>query len=171
MSDAEEVQFKEYFSLILAGLAGLAILLLVVALVLGSAQPDYVPPGMTESEAVAQRVEPSGEVNMGGPQIAESSAAADEQSAGGGASELETAAQVYDAVCASCHANGVAGAPATDNASEWRERLSARGLDTLYDHAINGFNAMPARGGNSSLSDEQVEQAVEYILGEAGVQQ
>ncbi len=171
MSDAEEVQFKELFSLILAALAGLAVLFLVVALIIGRSQPDYVPSGMTPTEAVAQRIAPTGEVNMGGPQIAESSAAAEEASAGGGASELETAAEVYDAVCASCHANGVAGAPVSDDAAAWRERMSSRGLETLYDHAINGFNAMPPRGGNSALSDEQVQQAVDYILNEAGVQQ
>jgi cytochrome c5 len=152
-------------------LAGLAILFLVVALVIGGTQPDYAPPGMTEAEAAAQRVAPTGQVNMGGPQIAEASAAGAEESAGGGASELEGGAEVYDAVCASCHQGGVAGAPVIDATAEWSGRLGERGLDTLYDHAINGFNAMPARGGNSALSDEQVQQAVDYILGEAGVQQ
>ncbi|MEX1081762.1 MAG: c-type cytochrome [Halofilum sp. (in: g-proteobacteria)] len=171
MSDAEEVQFKEFFSLILVILAGLAILFLVVALMISRTQPDYAPPGMTEAEAAAQLVAPTGEVNMGGPQIAEGSAAGAEESAGGGASELEGGAEVYDAVCASCHQGGVAGAPATDATDDWSERLDSQGLDTLYENAINGINAMPPRGGNSALSDEQVQQAVDYILDESGVEQ
>ena len=37
-------------------------------------------------------------------------------------------------------------------------------MDTLFDHAINGFKGMPAKGGNASLSDEAVEAAVEYMV-------
>jgi cytochrome c5 len=122
---------------------------------------------MTAEEAVAQRVAPVGEVNMGGPKVAEASQAAAEES-GGGASELSGGAEVYDAVCASCHAQGVAGAPQTGD-DVWQQRLDDNGLQTLYDNAINGIGAMPAKGGMSSLSDEQVQQAVDYILGEAGL--
>lgn len=174
MSDAEEVQFKELFSIILAALAGLAVLFLVMALIIGGSEgTTYVPAGMTDEEAVAQRVEPVGEVNMGGPKTAEASGGGgggDTADAGGGASDLAGGAEVYDAVCASCHAQGVAGAPQTSATDAWQQRLDERGLETLYDHAINGFNGMPAKGGMSSLSEEQVQQAVDYILGEAGLE-
>ncbi len=176
MSDAEEVQFKELFSIILAALAGLAVLFLVMALIIGGSEgTTYVPAGMTEEEAVAQRVEPVGEVNMGGPKTAEASSGggggdAADAGGGGGGSDLASGAEVYDAVCASCHAQGVAGAPQTGAADAWQQRLDQRGLETLYDHAINGFNGMPAKGGMSSLSEEQVQQAVDYILGEAGLE-
>lgn len=172
MSDAEEVAFREMFSLVLAALVGLAILFLVIALIIaGGNSQKYVPAGMTEEEALAERIAPVGKVNMDGPQVAE----ADEDAAGGGEEgagddSLETAAQVYDEVCAACHAEGVAGAPATDATDTWEERVADDGVDTLYDHAINGFNAMPPRGGNSALSDEQVQSAVDYILDEAGVE-
>lgn len=171
MSDAEEAQFKELFSVILAALAGLAILFIVIALFISGSNGTYVPAGMTEEEAVAQRVAPEGEVNMGGPKIAEASQAAAEESGGGdSASALETGADVYDAVCASCHAQGVAGAPETGATDVWQQRLDSGGMQGLYDNAINGVGSMPPKGGNTSLSDEQVQTAVDHILEESGLE-
>jgi len=36
-------------------------------------------------------------------------------------------------------------------------------------HAIEGFNQMPARGGNNELSDLEVTRAVVYLANSAGV--
>ena len=44
------------------------------------------------------------------------------------------------------------------------ERLAAKGLEMLVQNAINGLNAMPARGGNPGLTDEQIQVAVEFML-------
>jgi cytochrome c5 len=69
--------------------------------------------------------------------------------------------------CAACHASGVAGAPIVGDASVWASRL-AQGVETLYDHAINGYQGasgvMPAKGGNTALADESVKAAVDYML-------
>ena len=46
--------------------------------------------------------------------------------------------------------------------SDWASRIG-KGTATLYNHAINGFNAMPARGG-ADISDEEVQNAVDYII-------
>jgi cytochrome c5 len=64
-----------------------------------------------------------------------------------------------------CHAAGLAGAPKTGDAGAWKPRL-AKGKDTMYEHALKGFNAMPAKGGNASLSDAQVKAAVDYLAGQ-----
>ena len=69
---------------------------------------------------------------------------------------------IYKAICSTCHDAGLVGAPKTGTA-DWAAR-AAKGKATLYDHAINGFNAMPARGGSPDLSDEEVKNAVDYIL-------
>jgi cytochrome c len=74
---------------------------------------------------------------------------------------------VYQRSCALCHDKGLAGAPEIGDAGEWSKR-SAQGLDVLYSHAINGFQGavgvMPAKGGFMQLSNNEVEQAVDYLL-------
>ena len=72
--------------------------------------------------------------------------------------------QLYKAICATCHDAGLVGAPKTGTA-DWAPRI-AKGKATLYDHAINGFNAMPARGG-ADISDDEVKNAVDYIISQA----
>ncbi len=73
--------------------------------------------------------------------------------------------EVYNGVCTNCHAAGVLGAPTTGDKGAWAPRIG-KGKDTLYNHAINGFNAMPARGGGE-LSDQEVKNAVDYLVGKA----
>lgn len=80
-------------------------------------------------------------------------------------------ADVYRTVCAVCHDAGVAGAPRADDGAEWRRRHDEKGLDTLVRHSIQGFQGMPARGGNPGLSDEEVTGAVAYLLATAGIDQ
>ena len=73
---------------------------------------------------------------------------------------------VYGKTCALCHAAGVAGAPKPGDKADWGPRI-AQGKDTLYKHAIEGFTGakglMPARGGASSLSDDDVKAAVDFM--------
>jgi cytochrome c5 len=69
---------------------------------------------------------------------------------------------IYNDACQACHLAGAAGAPQLV-AEQWTERLD-KGMETLVSHAINGFNAMPAKGGRMDLSDEQVRASVEYMV-------
>ncbi|TVP44778.1 MAG: cytochrome c5 family protein [Halomonas sp.] len=92
-------------------------------------------------------------------------AVAETEEANGGASEFDGAALYASSGCAACHDNGVAGAPAMDDADAWSERLD-KGTDELYANAINGIGAMPAKGGNPNLSDEEVMAIVDYMIAE-----
>ncbi len=73
---------------------------------------------------------------------------------------------VYGKTCAMCHAAGVAGAPKPGDKADWAPRI-AQGKDTLYKHAIEGYTGakgmMPARGGASALSDDDVKVAVDFM--------
>jgi cytochrome c5 len=84
--------------------------------------------------------------------------------------ELRLGQQVWDGTCKVCHLNGLAGAPAKGDRQVWKPRI-AQGLDVLIEHALNGFTgregSMPARGGNSELSDRQVAAAVKYMVSQS----
>ncbi len=75
--------------------------------------------------------------------------------------------KVYQASCIACHGAGIAGAPMVGNAAAWASRIEA-GADSLYSNAINGFQGssgmMPGKGGNASLSDDEVKAAVDYMV-------
>lgn len=74
---------------------------------------------------------------------------------------------VYGAACAACHNSGAAGAPRLSAGSDWQSRLDARGMEGLVSNAINGYNAMPAKGGCGDCSDEEIANSVQYIIDEA----
>lgn len=74
------------------------------------------------------------------------------------------AATIYSTVCGACHNTGAAGAPKIDDKAAWAPRV-ATGKDALYKSALGGKNAMPAKGGAASLSDDEIKATVDYILG------
>lgn len=72
----------------------------------------------------------------------------------------------YKTSCYICHDTGASGAPKLGVTSAWTDRLK-QGKDTLYNHVINGFNAMPAKGGCLNCSDEEIKMSVDYMLQKA----
>jgi len=74
---------------------------------------------------------------------------------------------VYKAVCATCHAAGVAGAPKFGDSGSWAPRI-AEGFDTMVGIAIKGKGAMPPKGGNPDLDDVEVARAVAYMANGSG---
>jgi cytochrome c5 len=110
-------------------------------------------------DEIRARIAPVGDVCVAGEDCAEGAAPVQQAASSGPRSGSE----VYGAACAACHDTGAAGAPVKGNASAWEPRIE-KGLDTLVTHAINGFNAMPAKGGCSSCSDEEIKLAVEHII-------
>ena len=63
----------------------------------------------------------------------------------------------------------MANSPKLGNNAEWAPRI-AKGFDTLIANAINGFNnnAMPARGGNPDLTDEEIARAIAFMANQSG---
>jgi cytochrome c5 len=110
-------------------------------------------------EDVVERIKPEAEVYVGEAPVVEVAAAAPavEQASSGGGEKIVTQA------CAMCHATGMMSSPKLGSADEWAPRIE-KGVDVLYANAINGFNMMPARGGNASLSDDDVKAAVDHMI-------
>ena len=75
---------------------------------------------------------------------------------------------VYQDVCMACHAaeNVMVAAPKLADAAEWQRRLSraARGIDTLTEHAVQGFGAMPPKGGRDSLTASEIRSAIAFMM-------
>jgi cytochrome c5 len=73
---------------------------------------------------------------------------------------------VYKHVCKMCHASGMMGAPKLGDAAAWSSRIE-QGAAKLTEHAINGIRKMPARGTCKTCSDEDIANAVAYMISKA----
>ena len=80
---------------------------------------------------------------------------------------LQSGAAVYTAVCAACHAAGLAGAPKIGDTGAWGPRIG-QGYETLLKHAVEGIRAMPPKGGNPDLDDVEVARALVYMANQGG---
>jgi cytochrome c5 len=69
---------------------------------------------------------------------------------------------LYDTVCMACHASGVAGSPKFGDKAAWAPRIKT-GTAALYEAALKGKGAMPAKGG-SAAADADVKAAVDYMV-------
>jgi len=119
---------------------------------------------MSDGSGIAARIAAVGQINTAQAQtsttttqVAVTEAAVDGQ-------------KVYQSACIACHGAGVAGAPMVGNASVWADRIAA-GNDSLYANAINGLvgssGVMPAKGGNTTLSDAEVKAAVDHMVSQS----
>ncbi|MFT7389161.1 MAG: cytochrome c5 [Candidatus Endobugula sp.] len=70
---------------------------------------------------------------------------------------------IYGKSCIACHASGAAGAPKLGDIPAWVPRI-AQGAETMYTHAINGFNGMPAKGLCMDCSDDEIKVTVDYMV-------
>ena len=110
-------------------------------------------------QKIQERIAPVAKVCVAGDECANAAAAPVAAAAG----PARSAEEIYNSKCLACHANGVAGAPVVGNAGDWAPRIE-QGLDTMVTHAINGFNAMPARGTCADCSDDDIRKTVEYMV-------
>ena len=111
-------------------------------------------PNALTAESVAKRIQPVGHVEFGG--------------GGAGAAGGKSGEEVVKGTCAACHQTGVAGAPKIGDKAAWGPRIK-QGLPALVASAEKGKGgSMPPKGGNSSLSDDEVARAVVFMANQAG---
>lgn len=74
---------------------------------------------------------------------------------------------IYDKYCTGCHTTGAGGAPKIGDAAAWGPRLK-QGLSVMYKNAITGVGGMPPKGTCISCSDQEIQDAVNYIASQSG---
>lgn len=116
---------------------------------------------MNNGQTAAQALETMERIRPVGVAMAETPATAATPSTGG-ASKVRSGEAVYNAACMACHTSGAAGAPKLGDKAAWTVRLGL-GTTTLYEHALQGFKGMPAKGGCSSCSDPEIKAAVDFM--------
>ncbi|MDT8397307.1 MAG: c-type cytochrome [Pseudomonadales bacterium] len=119
--------------------------------------------GLTSAAVVDQireRIRPVGEVC-----VAEDACGAGLASAASASGEARDPQMVYQTFCFACHGTGANNAPVYGNQEAWEPRM-ARGMDALYESAINGFNngLMPPRGLCTDCSDDEIRDTVDYLI-------
>jgi len=181
LSTEQDKKFFDSFMLVLGALLGVTGGLYALSnLMAARTQGEYVRQEVRYQETIAERIQPVGQVALAGEDnagvrapggLAPEPGERQQATTATAVATFEGPADVYRGVCAACHDAGVAGAPKFGDAGDWQPRV-AQGMDTLVEHAVEGFTGeagfMPPKGGNPSLSDEQVRDAVQYILDESG---
>jgi cytochrome c5 len=170
----QDTHFINMFSLVIGILVAFAVVLFVVARSIGSAtqgkemmnEPDYYK----SVEARIAPVEQEAIAGQNNAALAIKPPAGATAQAGGGSSGLAmptSGKDLFEQTCSACHGAGIAGAPKAGDKAAWASHI-AKGLPTLYDHALHGFTGttgtMPAKGGRTDVPDAMVEQAVNYMV-------
>lgn len=157
MGKHEDKLFMKRFSAVIAALVVVTIVIIFLA-----STHEQEPDPLTNPSRLAlaaERVAPVGDVRTelpAGETLAQAAPAQPQEAA------APDGAAVYASACQACHITGAAGAP-IPGSGPWAER-AAKGADALYASAINGLNAMPAKGGRMDLSDDEVKAAVDHML-------
>lgn len=138
-------------TIVLSFIVPVIIIFLLIRLVLSTMIPSAGSDAQS-SEAIASRIKP-----VAGFALVDASAP----------KELKTGEQVYQSTCAACHDAGVAGAPKMGNTEAWAPLIQS-GYDHMLQIALNGQGAMPAKGGNPTLSDLEVERAMVFMTNRSG---
>jgi cytochrome c5 len=139
---------------LVSALALLATVLFLVAALVGVISRVAPDDGSRKQIAVIERIKPIARVATVMPKPA---------------SEVKlTGQEIYNKVCVACHAAGVMGAPKVGAKELWEPRL-AQGLTGLVNNAVSGIRAMPAKGGDPSLTEANLKDAITYMLDQTGI--
>lgn len=138
-------------TVVLAFIVPVIIIFLLIRLVLSTMAPSAGSDAQSP-EAIAQRIQP-----VAGFALVDANAP----------KTLKTGQQVYESTCSACHTAGVAGAPKLGDKAAWAPLIQA-GYESMLNVALHGKGAMPAKGGNPTLDDLEVERALVYMVNQSG---
>jgi len=164
MDTNPDKKFINLFMIVMGSLVVLAIVLVFLAKNIASnTQEVYILEEIAEHQKVTAQIEPISPPAPAAKTVESSDKAAEIKPV---ATAL-TGEEVYNQACIACHGAGIAGAPKTGDAAAWEARIS-QGNETLREHVINGYQGstgfMPAKGGRVDLSDDEIYNAMDYML-------
>jgi len=168
----QDTHFFNVFSMVIGLLVAVAICLFVLARVVASQTQDKQVISDTQHlKSVEDRLLPIGQEAVSGQDNTALAIKPDAGAAEAGTASLgplpKNGTEVFEQVCSACHGAGIAGAPKAGDKAAWGPRI-AKGKDTLYDHALHGFQGssgvMPPKGGRADLPDDLVKQAVDHMV-------
>lgn len=155
-------QDKSLFTTFAAVLGFLVVLAFVFYFVAQTAvgSKDAAEENSQATQTADENIKPVGDVVVAGA-----------SSAGAASAGPRSGADVFNGTCMACHGTGAAGAPKVGDKAAWKPRF-AQGMDTLLNHAINGFQGktgmMPPKGTCADCSDEELRGAIAHMLTETG---
>ena len=148
MSDSHSSPIKTWQQLVVVVVAAFVVPVVVIAM-LAALITSGKKGEHADSKAVEERIRPVGTLQIAGPRVAMSGE------------------QVYEQVCKTCHGAGLAGAPKFGDKNAWANVLK-QGEKVVFAHAIEGFKAMPPKGGNPELPNDEVNAAVVHMVNAVG---
>jgi cytochrome c5 len=159
------------YSLVIGVLVVVAIGIYILAAKMSeSTQQVYTRETAEYQAAVVERIAPVGQVYLPGEEQQADAPIVEATAEPEPVATAMTGPQVYNTACLACHAAGVGGAPIVGDTAQWADRIG-QGADVLKRHAIEGFSGasgyMPAKGGRLDLSDDEVADAVDYMVSES----
>ncbi|MFK8014421.1 MAG: cytochrome c5 family protein [Gammaproteobacteria bacterium] len=179
MSRSQDQKFFDLFSLVLAALVVFTIAVIALALTISNrtiGESQKRDPQMVASKMM--RISPLGRAAVAGESAytpdallaATRPAEPEPEAVAAVSSEPKSGDAVYNMACTACHTAGIAGAPKVGDPDAWSARI-AQGIDVLYEHAIQGYQGdagiMPAKGGITSLTDGEVQAAVDLMVAQS----
>lgn len=102
-------------------------------------------------EQIEARIKPVGEVRLATKADASPGSASSGQ-------------QIYERYCIVCHGSGLAGAPKFRDKEDWKPRMDKKNLDEMLATALKGVNAMPIKGTCMDCSENDLKNAISYML-------
>jgi cytochrome c5 len=159
-----DTHFLDTFSMVIGGLIVVALLIFALArIVAGRTQEPQVYSDAQYVASVEERIRPFAREAVAGADNSAMAIQAPAQATTIALAVPKDGPSLYEAVCKTCHAAGLVGAPKLGDQVAWAPRI-AKGKVMLYEHALKGFNAMPAKGTRTDLSDELIKAGVDYLV-------
>lgn len=168
---SQDQRFFDVFTLVLGILFVVTLGIYIASRAMSNAtQVIYTQGSADFQEQVEDRIRPVGQVTMPGDETSMAATRAAPVTQAEPVVTALTGPQVYNQACLACHGSGIGGAPAFGDAAAWASRIE-QGAELMLEHAIKGYQGsagyMPPKGGRVDLSDQEISDAVDYMVAES----